>query len=269
MKPEGLKIWHQSLTDLSAVPGYRQSLTAIAAYVGQPGTRVEIHGVVPGTFPAGTAPVIALRSRWIEQLLATQLIKNALTAEAEGYDAVSVSCFFDPGLEEARELVGIPVVSACETSLTVALGMGRHAVLTALDAHQAVALRRVVKRLGLQDLVTAVVPLSPYITDLEIEAGVPIDDLVRRHELALATVEISGPTVLIPAEGVLNAALSAAGIHSIAGLPVIDSFASVVAHAEMLSRLGATTGIGLHTGASHDDVRKHIETIAAVVLVRD
>lgn len=263
------RIWHQSLTDLSSVPGYRRSLSAIAGYTAQPGTTVEVHGVVPGTFPAGVPPVVALRSRWVEHLLATQLIKNAVTAEAEGFDAVSVSCFFDPGLEEARELVSIPIVSACETSLTVAMGMGHSAIITALDSHQAAALHRVVKRHGLTDRVKAIVHLSPAVTDLEIEAGIPVDELVRRHEQAISALDISGPTALIPGEGVLNATLSSAGIQSIAGLPVIDSFASVVAHAEMLVRLGATTGVGRRHNPPQDDVRKHIETVAAVALVRD
>ncbi len=92
---------------------------------------------------------------------------------------------------------------------------------------------------------------------------------MKRHEAALATVDTTGPTVLIPGEGVLNAALSTAGVHSIAGLPVIDSFAAVVGHAEMLARLSATTGIHKRRDVPQIDVHKHIETVAAVALVRD
>ena len=53
----------------------------------------------------------------------------------EGFDAVIVSCAGDPGVEEARKLLPIPVVGAGESVATLSLFFGeRPAVLGILDA---------------------------------------------------------------------------------------------------------------------------------------
>ena len=58
----------------------------------------------------------------VGSLIRPDSIRKHLRAKqkGEGYDAVAVSCFADPGLELARSLVDIPVVSSCETALLVA-----------------------------------------------------------------------------------------------------------------------------------------------------
>jgi allantoin racemase len=45
-------------------------------------------------------------------------------AEKEGYDAVVIGCFYDPGLREARELVSIPVIFPAEATMHVAATLG-------------------------------------------------------------------------------------------------------------------------------------------------
>jgi allantoin racemase len=45
-------------------------------------------------------------------------------AEKEGYDAVVIGCFYDPGLREARELVRIPVIGPAETCMHIAATLG-------------------------------------------------------------------------------------------------------------------------------------------------
>ena len=53
----------------------------------------------------------------------------------EGFDAVIVSCAGDPGVEEARKLLPIPLVGAGESVATLSLFFGeRPAVLGILDA---------------------------------------------------------------------------------------------------------------------------------------
>lgn len=85
--------------------------------------------VLEGTgFGAGTPH---LEYEFYEHLAIHEILKNAVWAEKEGYDAVVIGCFYDPGLREARELVKIPVVGVCEASLHVAsmLSAGKFSVL--------------------------------------------------------------------------------------------------------------------------------------------
>lgn len=242
-----IRIWHQSITDLSLLPGYASGLTATAGRIASPGTVVDVHGVLPGSYPPGISPIIALRSRWNEHLLTTQVVAAALEAEAQGYDAVTVSCFYDPGLLAARDAVRIPVVSACETSLTVSIPLGSDAVLVALDEWQADALTALVAGYGLRDRVRGVVPLVPEITELELEAGVPAAELEERLGAAVARAGGGPATVVVPAEGFLNSEVAKAGIRSLGGRPVVDSFASLLLEAELLIRLGRSTRVGVAT----------------------
>src|SRR3989304_10216296 len=39
-----------------------------------------------------------------------EILKNALRSEREGYDALVITCFFDPSLFALRQLMNIPVI---------------------------------------------------------------------------------------------------------------------------------------------------------------
>lgn len=260
-----MKIWHQSITDLTELPDYAGSLRATAASFTSPGTEVSVHGVEPGTYPAGMAPIVALRSAWFEHLLAAQVVLGALRAEREGYDAVTVSCFFDPGIRAARELVSIPVLTACETSVTVALSVAEKIALIALEPEQVEFLRRLVDSYGLADRVVAILPLDPPVTELELQTGLDIDDVVLRVEEAAARAVRFGADVIIPAEGYLNSLLARHGVTTLAGRPCVDAFAALLLHAELSVRLGLLGGRKNVAPRRQDDL-DHFHAVTARAL---
>jgi len=91
--------------------------------LGEPST------IVNGTgFDTGTEH---LEYEFYEHIAVHKVIEKAVNAEREGYDAVVIGCFYDPGLREARELVEIPIVGVCEASLHVAsmITSGKFSVL--------------------------------------------------------------------------------------------------------------------------------------------
>src|SRR5918999_3426581 len=133
-----IRIWHQSLTDLTLLPGYAAMLQEHAGRVCSPDTTVELHGLTPGTYPPGMPPIDMVRYRWAHHLAFVQVVENCIRAEREGYDAVAISCFVDPGLEEARSVVDIPVVSSLETALLVGSATARSFGLMAIAEPMAV-----------------------------------------------------------------------------------------------------------------------------------
>jgi len=216
-----------------------------------PDTELVVHGVRPGSYPPGMNPIEATRYPWSNHVLATQIAHNAAQAEAEGYDAVVVSCFFDPGLREARSLVDIPVVSMAETSLLLGTSVGGRFGLLGLQGEQSFALRELATSYGALDRVVATVPLEPAITESELEdmfsGG---GDLVERVRRAAQVAIAAGADLIIPAEGMLNASLVRQGITEIDGVPVLDSYGLGLAYAEALVRLQRTVGLKIsHAGA--------------------
>lgn len=60
-----------------------------------------------------------------ERTAAPLVAALAVEFEKEGYDAVIVSCAGDPGVDQARRAVSIPVIGAGRACAAVAMGLGR------------------------------------------------------------------------------------------------------------------------------------------------
>jgi allantoin racemase len=76
----------------------------------------------------------SIESAYDEALAVPDVVAKIVQAEKDGMDAVISDCMGDPGIEEAREKVSIPVVGPAETSMHVAAMLGhKYAVITVLD----------------------------------------------------------------------------------------------------------------------------------------
>lgn len=267
----GIRIWHQSFTDITRLPSYQAMLEEHARRVCGADTEVTVHGVVAGTYPDGMNPIEATRFPWSNHVLATQIAHNAALAEAEGYDAVVISCFFDPGLREARSLVDIPVVSMAETSLLLGTSMGGRFGLIGLEQEQSFYLAELAQRYGATGRVAATVPVDPAITEAELELMYSGGgDLVERVRRAAGVAIARGADLIVPAEGVLNTSLVRRGVTEIDGVPVLDAYGLGLVYAESLARLQRSVGLTVsHTGfygRPSGQVAAHLAAVTGTVL---
>ena len=70
-----------------------------------------------------------------EYLYIPSMLDMIVQAEREGFDAVVVGCFGDPGIDAARELVRIPVIGVGESSMLLAAQLGfSFSIITVLDS---------------------------------------------------------------------------------------------------------------------------------------
>ena len=75
-----------------------------------------------------------MESAYDEAIATPDVVAKVREAEEGGMDAVIINCFGDPGLDAAREVVSIPVVGPCETSMHVAAMLGhKFSVITVLE----------------------------------------------------------------------------------------------------------------------------------------
>jgi len=91
---------HKEFLDKYTTPGYKADVTNIT-YGGELGTCFYYFSVA--------TPYI---------------VEQVLRGEKEGYDAVIVSCFGNPAVKEAREVVRIPVIGAGEAALHLGCLLG-------------------------------------------------------------------------------------------------------------------------------------------------
>lgn len=239
-----MKIWHQSFTDLTTMPLYAKTIDMHARRIMDPGTTVVPHGLRPGTYADGVAPIDAIKYRYLESLNELQVCEAVLTAEREGYDAVAIGCFFDPALRSLRSLVDIPVVSLAESCMLTACSIGRAFGLVTLCVDEVGHLRDLAGSYGLASRLASVVGLTPGIDEHDLEASQEQSGpILQNAERACRRVIDAGADVIIPGDGVLNEFLVRHDVTEIDGVPVLDSLGVLFHHAEMLARLRRSTGL--------------------------
>src|ERR1700710_1547162 len=114
-----MKLFYQSMgvARRSASGSYAQSLNAMLTQSGAPGTVVDVYGLSEGA-------AIADQYRYLETVDTQEILANGLRAEKEGYDAFLIGNIFEPGLHALREVLNIPVLGLCESSIHLACLMG-------------------------------------------------------------------------------------------------------------------------------------------------
>ncbi|MEW6107389.1 MAG: aspartate/glutamate racemase family protein [Bacillota bacterium] len=76
----------------------------------------------------------SIESCYDEVLAGPEIVRRAVEAERQAFDAVVVYCFSDPAVEGARELVSVPVIGPGEASILSALALGqRFSIVTVLE----------------------------------------------------------------------------------------------------------------------------------------
>ena len=114
-----MKLFYQSMgvSRGSRTGRYAESLNQLLTRSAAPGTTVDVFGLSEGA-------AIADQYRYLEYLDTQEILSNGLRAEQEGYDAFLIGNIFEPGLHALRELLNIPVLGLCESSIHLACMMG-------------------------------------------------------------------------------------------------------------------------------------------------
>lgn len=235
-----MKIWHQSMTDLSQLPTYRRNMTEHAAKVLGPEHEMVIKGMPKGVYEQ-VAPVKALKYPYLEFLNARYICEAAMTAEREGFDAMSIGCYLDTGLKLARSLVDIPVVSITETSLLISCSLGKRFSIVTIDPFMTDHFISLVRDYGLTERVSSILSMDPPIQEFDMEG-----DGHRAEELFVnlcRKVIADGADVIIPGEGVLNEFAFSRGITSCDGVPILDGNSAVWHHAILMAGLNQKNGL--------------------------
>jgi allantoin racemase len=155
---------------------------------------------------------------------------------APHHDAVVIACFSDPGLEEARALVPIPVVGIEESSLHLAAMLGRFTILTSRAARVPAKIDHVAD-LGLSTRLASVRPLGMGVLEMDAD---PERARARILEVGGAAVREDGAEVIVL--GCAGLAGHASALGPALGVTVIDPSPVALLTAELLVRLGLVHG---------------------------
>jgi allantoin racemase len=132
----------------------REFLQARAA----PGTEVVVWSLADG--PS------SIESAWEAALVVPELTQKVVHARGEGFDAVIVGCFSDPGLDALRELVDIPVLGPGSSAVHLAAQLGTRFSVIAPRGGGDGRLAARLRALGLADKFASVRGIGMSVLDL-------------------------------------------------------------------------------------------------------
>ena len=259
-----MRIWHQSATDLDALPQYAASLARRFASVASPETEVVLHGVPPGTY-GSSSPAQALAYPAERHRVAGLVLRQIEQAERESFDAVMIASFAEPALREARASIDIPVTSMAESSLLAGCSVASRVGIVTIGLAGVGLLQESVARHKLESRVASVVELMPTLTEFDLQRAFKEPDAVRASfEQACRVAIDAGADVIIPGEGVLNELVVQLGIKEVDSVGVLDAIAVTVLHTEMLvhayRRAGLRTGRRWEYSRVPADLRRALDT---------
>jgi len=123
-QPRRVKIWYQSFVDPDQQSAYSKTLAQALNRMAGKDVRFDVHGIVP--------PDLELH-RLTEFRCARQVIRHAVEAQRQGYDAFAIGHFQDGGLYEARSTVDIPVLGLGEVAMLYACTLGQNIGLVTIN----------------------------------------------------------------------------------------------------------------------------------------
>ena len=170
-----------------------------------------------------------------EYLSVPGILHAAPRLEAEGFDAMIIGCFGDPGLAPARELVDIPVIGPGQAGALAAAQLGqRFAIITVVE-EVVPAIRRQMRVYGIEGLVADIRAVD-----------VPVLELRQRAEQVLGTLELEAHAALSAGADTIVLGCMTMGFLDVArtlserlGVPVINPVLAALKAAESFAATGA------------------------------
>jgi allantoin racemase len=175
----------------------------------------------------------SIESGWEEYISVPGSFEVAANAEAEGYDAMILGCYGDPGLDGFREILTVPMVGPCEASMHVACQLGhRFGIVTVLDSIVA-PLHRLARIAGLDSRVASIVAVDVPVLELD---GGSYDSVLA----GCRTVMAAGADTIVL--GCMSMAFLgvAEQLTEELGVPVINPARTALKTAELLQGSGLT-----------------------------
>lgn len=239
----GMRIWHQSMTELDGLENYRRTLEEHARAVLGPDTEVTVRGMPAGSY-GGIAPSDLLGYPYPYHLILSRAIEAAYQAEQQGYDAFVVGSYSEPFLREIRSAVDIPVASLGESTFLVGCSVAKYQALIANVPEVARMVKGLIEKHHLQERVIGVYSIDPPLNEPALVAAYQdATDLVAGFTRIAERAIEAGADVIIPAEGVLSELLYANRVTRIGEVPVMDSLGVTWNYAELLVNLWRRTNL--------------------------
>src|SRR6478752_666633 len=193
-QPRRVRIWYQSFVDPDQQSAYSKTLAQALNRMAGKDVRFDVHGIVP--------PDLELH-RLTEFRCARQVIRHAVEAQQQGYDAFAIGHFQDGGLYEARSTVDIPVLGLGEVAMLYACTLGQNIGLVTINPVFIPMHQEQIQRYGLARRVVAVkaIETDPALLVRAFTQRKTFETVLHQFRKQVGPLVKSGIEVIIPAGG--------------------------------------------------------------------
>jgi allantoin racemase len=230
----GIKIWWQSSTKIENYKAYKQAIEDHGRTVLSPGTKIEVHGVDQGTYD--------VRYHYFSFFNSSEILKNYVRAQKEGFNAIAVGCGMDPCLDEAKEILDIPILGLSETGMHIACMLGRKfAVITHSELLNLKRINTLIEKYGLASRCVSPVSFSIDMDSLASSFDNPrqvLDEFIKAARYAIK----KGADVIVPGCNILNLVAVKNHLWEVDGVTVLDATGTLMKMAESAVILKRTSG---------------------------
>ena len=232
-----MKIWWQSSTPIHRLDDYRNALTRQLNGLKRPDTEVHVNGVDEGSMDLHYNAVVAMNSYGPGGVL-----NKIIQAAEQEYDAVAIGCFLDPAMQEAREIVSVPVFGLGETSMLMACMYGHKFSGVAFHEKQAQYYDRKAHEYGLGARHIPFASLGIDFNQVQTAFTNPVEmrntfiDEARR-------LAAQGAEVILAACATVNAIIRREEIFEVDGALIMDCNAVLLKTTEALAELARGAGL--------------------------
>ena len=166
-------------------------------------------------------------------LASAEIIKMAVEAEKEGYDAVGIYCLSDPGITACRELLKIPVLGGGQTAFQVACGLGYSFSLITTSDNRIPEKKEFVRTTGADpSRLCSIRSINTSLSSIRKNRDEVIKNIIKAAEKCAE----DGAEVIIL--GCLSFAGMGKEVSEAVGLPVVDPAFALINMAELLYSQG-------------------------------
>jgi Asp/Glu/hydantoin racemase len=232
-----MKIWWQSSTAIHRLDDYRNTLTKNLNDLKRPDVEVHVNGVDDGSMDLHYNSVVAMNSYGIGGVL-----NKMIQAQEQGYDAVAIGCFLDPAMQEAREILQIPVLGLGEASMLMACMYGAKFSGIAFHKKQSQYYDRKAFEYGLSSRHIPFGDLGIDFTEVQKAFTSPgqMTDNFLKESRRLAS---EGAEVILAACATVNAIIRRENITEVDGALIMDCNAVLLKTTEAMADLSKTIGL--------------------------
>lgn len=175
----------------------------------------------------------AIESEYDKDSAAPYVVEEVIKAAEEGFHAVVINCFDDPGLRASREISKILVLGIGETSLAVATLLGyRIAVISTGSRYSRTAYYRKALELGIEKRVVYASGIDVRVLDLRKDLNAVKKALL--DEARKAIEDFNAEVIVLGCSGLIGLSEE---LTELLGVPVIDPTLVTVKMAEAMIKL--------------------------------